>query len=70
MTIWQPVTVRYVIQKSANITNFVSNVARRVDYNIGIWYSDDADKAITLENLRSETLSFERDYADCHKHRP
>jgi small-conductance mechanosensitive channel len=33
---------------TANITNFVSNVARRVDYDIGIRYSDDADKAITL----------------------
>ena len=33
---------------AANITNFVSNVARRVDYDIGIRYSDDADKAITL----------------------
>lgn len=33
---------------TANIINFVSNVARRVDYDIGIRYSDDADKAITL----------------------
>jgi small-conductance mechanosensitive channel len=33
---------------TANITNFVSNVARRVDYDIGIRYSDDADKAVAL----------------------
>lgn len=31
---------------TANITNFVSNLARRVDYDIGIRYSDDADKAV------------------------
>jgi small-conductance mechanosensitive channel len=31
---------------TANITNFVSNIARRVDFDIGIRYSDDADKAI------------------------
>jgi small-conductance mechanosensitive channel len=33
---------------TSKITNFVSNVARRVDYDIGIRYSDDADKAVTL----------------------
>ncbi len=33
---------------TAKITNFVSNVARRVDYDIGIRYSDDADKAIAI----------------------
>jgi len=31
---------------TANITNFVSNLARRVDYDIGIRYSDDADHAV------------------------
>jgi small-conductance mechanosensitive channel len=33
---------------TANITNFVSNIARRIDYDIGIRYSDDADKAIAI----------------------
>ncbi len=33
---------------TANITNFVANVARRVDFDIGIRYSDDADKAVNL----------------------
>jgi len=32
---------------TANITNFVSNVARRVDYDIGVRYSDDADLAVS-----------------------
>jgi small-conductance mechanosensitive channel len=37
---------------TANITNFVANVARRVDYVIGIRYSDDADLAVkTLKDL-------------------
>lgn len=35
---------------TAKITNFASNVARRVDYDIGIRYSDDADAAIALIN--------------------
>ncbi|MEW6670755.1 MAG: mechanosensitive ion channel family protein [Thermodesulfobacteriota bacterium] len=33
---------------TANITNFVANIARRFEYIIGIRYSDDADKAIGL----------------------
>lgn len=33
---------------TANITNFVANVARRVDYDIGIRYTDNAEQAITL----------------------
>jgi small-conductance mechanosensitive channel len=32
----------------AQITNFVSNVARRFEYVVGIRYSDDADKAIDI----------------------
>jgi small-conductance mechanosensitive channel len=31
---------------SSNITNYVANVARRVQYTIGISYSDDAEEAI------------------------
>jgi small-conductance mechanosensitive channel len=31
---------------TANITSFVSNIARRVDFDVGIRYSDDADKAV------------------------
>lgn len=31
-----------------NITNYVANVARRFEYVVGIRYSDDADKAITI----------------------
>ncbi|MFC1819807.1 mechanosensitive ion channel family protein [Thermodesulfobacteriota bacterium] len=33
---------------TANITNFVAHVARRVDYTVGIRYNDDADKAIQI----------------------
>lgn len=33
---------------TANITNFEAHVARRVDYVVGIRYSDDADKAIQI----------------------
>jgi small-conductance mechanosensitive channel len=40
---------------SSNITNFVGNVARRFEYNVGIRYSDDADKAIEIiKNLIEE----------------
>jgi small-conductance mechanosensitive channel len=35
---------------TSNITNFVSNVARRFEYSIGIRYSDDAMKAIAIIN--------------------
>ena len=33
---------------TANITNFVAHVARRIEYMVGIRYSDDADKAIQI----------------------
>jgi len=33
---------------TASITNFVANVARRFEYVVGIRYSDDADKALTI----------------------
>ncbi len=33
---------------SSNITNYVAHIARRFDFNIGIRYSDDADKAIKV----------------------
>jgi small-conductance mechanosensitive channel len=33
---------------TANITNFVAHVARRVEYMVGIRYSDDADKSIQI----------------------
>jgi small-conductance mechanosensitive channel len=33
---------------TSNITNFVAHVARRVDYMVGIRYSDDADHAIQI----------------------
>lgn len=33
---------------TTNITNFVSNPARRFNYTIGIRYSDDADRAIAI----------------------
>lgn len=33
---------------SANITNYVSNVVRRVEYTIGIRYQDDAEKAVSI----------------------
>jgi len=33
---------------SSDITNYVAHVARRFDYDIGISYSNDADKAITI----------------------
>ena len=33
---------------TSNITNYVANVARRVDYSIGIPYTADAEKAISL----------------------
>jgi small-conductance mechanosensitive channel len=33
---------------TSNITNFVQNVARRFEYTIGIRYSDDANKAISI----------------------
>lgn len=42
--------VRVPNQKAftANITNFAANVARRVEYVVGIRYSDDAEKAIEI----------------------
>jgi len=46
--------VRVPNQKAftANITNFAANVARRIDYTVGIRYSDDAEKAIeSIKNL-------------------
>jgi len=33
---------------TANITNYVTNVARRFEYKIGIRYSDDAEKAMSV----------------------
>ncbi len=33
---------------TSNIINYVANVARRVEYVIGISYSDDADKAVKI----------------------
>jgi small-conductance mechanosensitive channel len=40
---------------TANITNFAANVARRVDYMVGIRYSDDAERAIEIiKNLIKE----------------
>jgi small-conductance mechanosensitive channel len=33
---------------TANITNFVANIARRFEYVVGIRYSDDADKALEI----------------------
>ncbi|HEX38310.1 MAG TPA: mechanosensitive ion channel family protein [Candidatus Cloacimonetes bacterium] len=33
---------------TANISNFVANVVRRFEYDVGIRYNDDADKAITI----------------------
>lgn len=33
---------------TSRITNFVAHVARRIDYVVGIRYSDDADKAIDI----------------------
>lgn len=44
---------------TSNITNFVAHVARRVDYVVGIRYSDDADKAIQIikELLRAHPLT-------------
>jgi len=40
---------------TARITNFVSNVARRFEYVVGIRYSDDADKALDIiKNLIDE----------------
>ncbi len=35
---------------TSNITNLVANIARRVEYRIGISYSDDAGKAIKVIN--------------------
>ncbi|HUV14247.1 MAG TPA: mechanosensitive ion channel family protein [Acidobacteriota bacterium] len=35
---------------TANITNYVSHVARRFEYVVGIRYSDDADQAIRIVN--------------------
>jgi len=33
---------------TANISNYVANIVRRFDYNVGIRYNDDADKAVTI----------------------
>lgn len=33
---------------TSNITNFLENVARRFEYNVGIRYQDDADKAAEI----------------------
>lgn len=33
---------------TANISNYVANVVRRFDYDVGIRYTDDADKAIMI----------------------
>jgi small-conductance mechanosensitive channel len=35
---------------TANISNFVANVVRRFEYDIGIRYDDNADQAITIIN--------------------
>jgi small-conductance mechanosensitive channel len=44
---------------TSNITNFVAHVARRVDYVVGIRYSDDADKTIQIikDFLRAHPLT-------------
>jgi small-conductance mechanosensitive channel len=40
---------------TTNITNYVEHVARRLEYIVGIRYSDDADKAIgIIKNLHEE----------------
>ncbi len=40
---------------TSSITNFVANPVRRFEYNIGIRYSDDADKAVEIiKNLIDE----------------
>ena len=40
---------------SSEITNFVANPARRFEYTVGISYSDDAEKAITvIKNVLEE----------------
>ncbi len=40
---------------TSNITNYVEHVARRIEYVVGIRYSDDADKAIgIIQNLHEE----------------
>lgn len=41
---------------TANISNYVTNVVRRFEYDVGIRYSDDADKAITIIK---ELINFE-----------
>ena len=40
---------------TSKITNFVSHIARRFEYTVGIRYSDDADKAMAIiKNLLTE----------------
>ena len=42
---------------TTNITNYVEYVARRLEYIVGIRYSDDADKAIgIIQNLHEKHL--------------
>jgi small-conductance mechanosensitive channel len=43
---------------TSNITNFVSNVARRFEYLVGIRYSDDAAKAIEIIKAILEEETF------------
>ena len=47
---WDGLHIRMPNEKifTTNITNFVSNIARRFEYNVGIRYEDDADIAISL----------------------
>ncbi len=44
---------------TANITNYLENVARRFEYDIGIRYQDDADRAIEIikEMIEKEPLA-------------
>jgi small-conductance mechanosensitive channel len=57
---WAGLDIRIPNEKvfTSNITNFVSNVARRFEYVVGIRYEDDADLAILLikELLEAETF--------------
>ncbi len=47
---WDGLDIRIPNEKvfTSSITNYVSNVARRFNYKVGIRYQDDADKAIRI----------------------
>jgi small-conductance mechanosensitive channel len=49
---WDGLHIRVPNEKifTSSITNYVSNVARRFTYVVGIRYEDDADKAISIIN--------------------